>query len=109
MAKKSDVTLSELIDALRADLEESAAEREETFEPMFEVKEATVELEVSVTKEKGVDGKVNVYLANIGAKGTQTTGQTQKLTVTLVPSPGKGDGRKSPTMRGAGKRKRRKG
>ncbi len=96
--------LSELIDAVKLDLIESAKDREPGFEPLFKVTEATVETKVTAQRRLDVEGKLGVYLVSVGTKGQQTNEATHTIQVRLTPVSMEGTpAEKDPTIRGTGR------
>lgn len=80
------IKLSELIEALKSDLVASAKNRPEGWEPLLQVAEAEVELEVTFERDKQVSGGFSVYLAKAGAKGSEKSGVRHRIRLRLTPS-----------------------
>lgn len=83
---RDEIALSEIVDALRQDLFESARERDEEWKPLFDIAEATVEVNVSVARKSEKEGGVRAYVLSVGGKSTQSTHRTTKIALRLVPS-----------------------
>lgn len=79
------IKMTDLIDSLRSQLIEHDATRDEDFQPLFKIKDATVEANVVVETEIGAEGGMNFYLARIGAKASETSGSSFKMAITLEP------------------------
>ena len=79
------VLLSELIEAVKADLLESAERKPKDFVPLFHISEATIETEVTAERKTGVDGKTGIYLVTVGTSGQQTNVTKHKVALKLAP------------------------
>lgn len=79
------IKLTDLIDALRNQLIEQDAERPPDFQPLFKIKNATVEANVTAETVVGGHGEMNFYLVKIGAEGSQASGTSFKMAITLEP------------------------
>lgn len=79
------VLLSELIEAVKADLLESVQGRPPDFTPLFHIGEATIETEITAERKTGVDGKTGIYLVTVGTSGQQTNATRHKVALKLTP------------------------
>lgn len=75
------LTLTEAIDALKRELQEGLKRRD--VAPLFEVMEATVEIGVAFDRTLDVQGGVNILVTNVGAKGSERTSATHKVSLKL--------------------------
>jgi hypothetical protein len=79
------IKLTDLIGALRDQLIEHEQARAPEFEPLFKIKNATVEADVTAKTEIETEGGMSFYLAKIGAKASQSSGCSFKMAITLEP------------------------
>lgn len=78
--------LSDIVEALRNDLVQSAEHRPAGWEPLFEVTEATVEVQVVFERNKEVKGGLKAYVVDISAGGAEKSTSGHKVTLKLVPA-----------------------
>ncbi len=78
------IALSEMIEGLRKELQ-AAVEAGEGKDIRFGVGEVTVEAQVEVSKEAGIGGSFNFWIAELSADGSGAKTQTQKITLKLQP------------------------
>jgi hypothetical protein len=110
MAKRAtdrlaEVKLTDLVEALRQDLEKAARARTAAFRPLFAVETVTVESEVTLKHTVDAKGSVSIYFSSLGASGSRASGSRAKIAVTLKALPPAGAN--SPAMLGSRRRKRR--
>ena len=112
MASKTSETLrrfrlTELIDALRNDLIEYNAAKCAEHQPIFKVKEASVEASVEAQAEK--NGKVGVtfWILHAGAGAAQKSRTNCRITIKLEPLEMQGTKTKSSVVLGARKKKKK--
>ena len=79
------IPLSALIDALRADLLESAQGRDPDWQPLFEISEATVEASVRFEKSEEAGGKISVWVMEFAPKAGEKSESAHKISIKLVP------------------------
>ena len=78
------IPLADLIDAVRGELE-AAALKAVDQKLQFEVQDVQLEVEIATTGTKGAEGGIKVWVVNIGAKGSKSDANTQKVTLKLGP------------------------
>ena len=79
------ILLSEVIDVLREDLIQSAEQRSDQWTPLFEIDDVIVEANVKFQRSVEANGKVNIYVVDVGAKGNETIEMSHKVTIKLAP------------------------
>lgn len=79
------IRLKDLVAHLRQELAE-AQRQGQGQEPRFTIDEATVELQVVLTSEQGVEGGVKVWVLHTDLKDKTSEAVTQKLTLKLKPT-----------------------
>lgn len=84
MTAESTAGLAETLRALRAELNEVAAETPDNG-IVFDLGETEVELQVSVRKDGGVDGGVRFGVISFGAKGSLANESVHRVSVRLQP------------------------
>ncbi len=96
--------LAETIKALRAELT-MAMESSEHEALRFQLGPVELEVTLAITREGGVDGGVRFGVVSFGAKGGLSDEATHRLSLSLQPVVGAGDGRSRPAeIRGATRR-----
>ena len=83
--KTKEMKLSDLIDILKMDLFEYNDTKEPGLPPLFRVKDATVEAQVVARTGMEAEGKISLYITQIGAKGIESSDSIFKLALTLEP------------------------
>jgi hypothetical protein len=78
------IPLADLIEAVRGELE-TAALKAVDHRLQFEVQDVQLEVEIATTGTKGAEGGIKVWVVNIGAKGSKSNANTQKVTLSLGP------------------------
>jgi len=76
--------LSELIQAVKLDLVESAKTRPANDSPLFWISEATVGTEVIAERKVGAEGKMDMYLVCVGADAQQSNATKHTVQVKLT-------------------------
>lgn len=80
------ISLGDLLAQIRSDLEASARERGPNWTPVFQLKEAVVEIAIGVSRNKAVKGGFSVFAAEIGAQGDEGSTHQHRLSVSLIPA-----------------------
>lgn len=78
------IGLPETIEALRAELRE-AIRQGQNEAVQFPVGGVQLEFQVGVTRESSADGKLKVWVVELGVSGTYTRESLHKLTITFDP------------------------
>jgi hypothetical protein len=81
---KALIPLAELIAALRHELAQAQTQGQ-GLSPRLRVEDAEIELQVVLTREKGVDAGVKFWVLNAELKGKYTDAMTQKIKLKLKP------------------------
>jgi Trypsin-co-occurring domain 2 len=76
------IGLPETIEALRAELRQAVAEGQDQ-DIQFPVGEVQLEFQVGITREGNVDGKLNVWVLELGVGGSYAKESVQTVTLTL--------------------------
>lgn len=84
MGDEQGIPLSEVISELRRELLEARHDGDD-HQIRFRVEEASVELEVAVTKEFAGGGGVKFWVYNAEAKGSLGSERTQRICLKLKP------------------------
>jgi hypothetical protein len=79
-----EIPLSELIDAVRGELE-LAAWKAENRELQLRVQDVQLELEIQTSRNRSGEGGLKIWVVNIGSKRDRSEASTQKVTLTLGP------------------------
>jgi hypothetical protein len=80
----SPMLLSELIDAVKEDLIVSSESRSnESVQPLFEIKNVTIETEVTAQRKIKTGAKGSIVLLTVDANGEQTNVTKHKISVNL--------------------------
>ena len=79
---ETGIPLSDLIDAVRAELE-TAASKAQGQQLQFEVQDVKLEVDVTTTLTREAEGGVKVWVLAIGAKGSTANTSTQRVTLSL--------------------------
>lgn len=77
------IPLSDLIDAVRSELE-IAASKAQGEQLQFEVQDVKLEVDVTTTGTREAEGGVKVWVLTIGAKGSTANTATQRVTLSLA-------------------------
>jgi len=75
--------LSELIEAVKKDLVESAENRPAGDSPLFEIEDVTIETEVTAEKKITAEGGADIVLVNIATAAEQTNSTKHKISINL--------------------------
>jgi hypothetical protein len=81
-----NVLLSDLIQALRTDLLEGAKKRPANWRPLFDIAEATVEVQTRLARETKGKGGFKLYVVSMGAEVGEADETTQKISIRLTPA-----------------------
>ena len=81
---KRNIPLSEMIESLRQELK-VALSRGEGEKVLFDVKKVELELQIAVSRESGVDGKIKFGVLEAGARVGKTQQDTHLFRLELEP------------------------
>lgn len=81
---QSRIALADLVDAVRAELE-TASVNARNQQLQFEIQDIQLEVEVTTTGTREVEGGVKVWVMTMGAKGSKTNVGTHKVSLNLSP------------------------
>lgn len=81
---EAGIPLSELIDAVRGELE-LAAWKAENKDLQFLVEDVQLELEIETSRSRGGEGGLKIWVVNVGGKRERSDASTQRVTLTLGP------------------------
>jgi hypothetical protein len=77
--------ITNIIARLREDLLRRDAAKEPGFRPLFRVVQTVVEAHVVAKEDIEAEGKVKLYLAQLGAGGLRSNSSGFKISITLEP------------------------
>jgi Trypsin-co-occurring domain 2 len=80
----SKIALADLVNAVRAELE-TAAVKARDQQLQFEVQDVQLEVEVTITGTREVEGGVKVWVLTLDTKGSKVNAATHKVTLNLSP------------------------
>ena len=78
-----DIPLSDLIDAVRGELEK-AAKQAEGRDLLFEVNDVELDLEIATTGTKEAGGGLKVWVVSIGGKGSKSSASAREVECSLA-------------------------
>jgi len=80
----SKIALADLVNAVRAELE-TAAVKARDQQLQFEIQDVQLEVEVTTTGTREVEGGVKVWVLTLDTKGSKANAATHKVTLNLSP------------------------
>lgn len=95
--------LATVIEQLRDELIESAAQRPANWEPLFDVREISVELQTKAVADKTAKSGIRLYVLTLGLDEKKSNEVVHRITVKLTPSDSRtrpADVRDDPLLRG---------
>src|SRR5579859_1136058 len=82
--RKGSIPLSEMVQSLRAEVQDSIAQSKD--QPLrFSVEKIELELNVEVTRDVGGQGKIQFWVLSGGASASQKSASKQTFRLTLLP------------------------